>query len=94
MAPQDDLLACAVSAWYPQFRHVTFKTALLPLPPEFVQYLVADGVHVHGETEAVRAAQHHEVQQRRRGLHWPMNSVHAPPSSPAVHPAGGRPVRQ
>ena len=52
----DDLACCRVSAWLPLFRGVTFKTVLLPLPQEFVDFLVADGVHLAEDSEAVSTA--------------------------------------
>lgn len=54
MPLQEELAACAITAWYPHFRHVTFKTVLLELPQEFLDFLVADGVHLHEDSEAVR----------------------------------------
>ena len=50
---QAALAACAISSWYPAFRHVTFKTVLIDLPQDFLDYLVADGVHLAEDSEAV-----------------------------------------
>jgi hypothetical protein len=53
MSQHAELLACMISSWYPQFKHVTFKTSILSLPQEFVDYLVADGVYLPADSEAV-----------------------------------------
>lgn len=51
----EHLLACQVSSWYPQFRDVSFPTQIIPLPKEFVDYLVADGVFAGEHNRAVSA---------------------------------------
>lgn len=35
---------CAVPVWYPHFRPVTFDTLFIPLTPDFLAYLLADGI--------------------------------------------------
>ena len=42
----EDLQSCAINRWYPALRQHTIKTTLVPLEPEFVRYLLADGVFV------------------------------------------------
>jgi len=39
-----DMDACSIHRWQPELRRVTIKTVILPLPAEFVNYLLADGV--------------------------------------------------
>lgn len=39
----DDLCACSIDAWYPRLRSVSIRSALIPLPPAFVAYLLEDG---------------------------------------------------
>ncbi|KAJ2497418.1 hypothetical protein GGH96_005132 [Coemansia sp. RSA 1972] len=41
---------CAFSSWYPHFSRVTFKSEIIqPLDPEFIKYLLSDGVFVPGQ---------------------------------------------
>lgn len=35
---------CMFQNWYPNFRHVSFKSEIIPLPEEFAKYLGEDGV--------------------------------------------------
>lgn len=51
-----ELLACQISAWYPAFARVTFKTAILPLPPAVADWLVSDGLHLAPDSQAVSTA--------------------------------------
>mmetsp|Transcript_29442 Transcript_29442/g.83022 ORF Transcript_29442/g.83022 Transcript_29442/m.83022 type:complete len:376 (+) Transcript_29442:188-1315(+) len=39
-----DLAACSFEQWYPRHQSHTFRSRVLNLSPEFVQYLLADGV--------------------------------------------------
>jgi hypothetical protein len=50
---QHDLLACMLSRWYAQFEGLTFKSVILPLPVDFIDWLLADGVHLEADSEAV-----------------------------------------
>ena len=34
---------CSIDHWYPLFKKVTFKTIILPLPNEVLEYLRSDG---------------------------------------------------
>lgn len=47
---RDEVLACAFDRWYEDFRDVTFRSRVIPLPEEFVQYLMSDGIHMPGGT--------------------------------------------
>ncbi|XP_019640214.1 PREDICTED: cell division cycle protein 123 homolog [Branchiostoma belcheri] len=38
------VMNCIFSAWYPRFEHLTFPSVVLPLPEQFVSYLLADGI--------------------------------------------------
>ncbi|KAL5014585.1 hypothetical protein ScPMuIL_008855 [Solemya velum] len=38
------VLNCSFSSWYNQFKSNTIKSVIIPIPPEFVDYLNADGV--------------------------------------------------
>ena len=45
----DDMLrsqieSCAIPVWYSHFRPVTFETQFVQLTPDFLAYLLADGV--------------------------------------------------
>lgn len=50
------LLNCQVPAWLPSFQHVAYKTRLIDLPQDFVDFLVADGVYLPEGSAAVRHA--------------------------------------
>lgn len=41
---EEEVLACATSAWYEHFRSVTFRTEVLSLSEDFVQFLLKDGI--------------------------------------------------
>lgn len=41
---EEEVLACAFKAWYDRFRHVTFKSEIIPLPEDFVRFLSTDGI--------------------------------------------------
>ncbi len=43
MDPQH-VLACSFPHWYPIFKAKTFKTVIIPLPQDFIDYLKADGI--------------------------------------------------
>lgn len=45
---EEEILACAFDRWYDQFRDLTFRSRAIPLPEEFVQYLLSDGILVPG----------------------------------------------
>lgn len=44
---------CAFAAWYPRLRHASIKSEVIPLPPAFVSYLLADGVTLPETVEEV-----------------------------------------
>jgi hypothetical protein len=39
-----ELRACGIGAWYPHLRRFSIRSVLVPLPRDFADYLVADGV--------------------------------------------------
>ena len=39
-----EVLACSFSEWYPLLKKVTFPSQIIPLPKEFVDYLLADNL--------------------------------------------------
>ncbi|KAI9271869.1 D123-domain-containing protein [Phascolomyces articulosus] len=51
-----DIKNCAFSSWYPQFRTMTFRSKILPLPTEFVDYLNADGIYLPEEGQPQASA--------------------------------------
>lgn len=53
---QEELLSCQVKSWLPNFHNVTYRTTLIDLPAEFVEYLTEDGVFVSDESAAVCTA--------------------------------------
>jgi len=42
----EEVLACAFDRWYDSFKHVTFKSRVLLLSEDVVQYLQSDGIFV------------------------------------------------
>lgn len=49
-----DVLRCQFQEWYPRFRRVSLKSEFLPLPEDFVSYLLDDGgVYVAKTSEAI-----------------------------------------
>lgn len=40
----EEVVACSFSEWYPKLRKVTFPSKILPLPKEFIDYLLADNL--------------------------------------------------
>jgi hypothetical protein len=43
---------CRFSSWYPQFKHLSFKSNILPLDPEFVAFLLDDSFVVEDMPQA------------------------------------------
>jgi hypothetical protein len=41
---RQDMLACQIGEWYPAFSKHTLKTKFIELSPEFVEYILADGL--------------------------------------------------
>jgi len=43
-----EILACSFDSWYEEFRDQTFRSRIIRLPEDFVQYLMADGIQLPG----------------------------------------------
>lgn len=41
-----DVDNCSFSSWYSTFKSHTFKSMIIPLSPEFVDYLNAEGIYL------------------------------------------------
>lgn len=41
-----EVLACSFTEWYPVLKKVTFRSEIIPLPQDFVNYLLADNVYL------------------------------------------------
>lgn len=54
MAQAEQVLNCSFDRWHPAFQAVAFRAQFLPLPKEFVEYLVEDGVYLPENNAAVR----------------------------------------
>jgi len=48
------ILNCQFGSWYPNFRDVAFRSAVIPLHAAFVEFLVEDGVFLTADSNAVR----------------------------------------
>jgi len=66
MAAVQELLDCMISRWYAVFQRVTFKTVLLPLPQPVLDWLVADGLHLPEDSQAVSLAKPQRILKRSR----------------------------
>ena len=56
MAHAEQVLNCSFDRWYPAFQAVSFRSQFVPLPKEFVEYLVEDGVYLPENNAAVSVA--------------------------------------
>ncbi|CAO3663092.1 unnamed protein product [Umbelopsis vinacea] len=52
---REDVVRCRFSSWYGQFRDVTFKSRIIQLPKDFIEYLNADGIYLPAEGQAQAA---------------------------------------
>ncbi|CAI5949400.1 unnamed protein product [Closterium sp. NIES-65] len=48
-----DVLACQIQSWYPKFRSVSLRTEIIRLPPEFIDYLLSDGIFLPASCKAL-----------------------------------------
>ena len=48
-----DLSCYRIGDWLPNFEHLSYKTSLINLPADFVEFLLADGVKVSSSSAAV-----------------------------------------
>ena len=53
MVTKDELLQCSIGSWYYQYEKHTFPTILVPLPEEFVSWLLEDGLFLPASNSAV-----------------------------------------
>ena len=53
MTCPQQVLNCSVDRWYPNFKHISFRSRIVPLPRKFVEYLVEDGVYLPEDNAAV-----------------------------------------
>ncbi|EPB92206.1 hypothetical protein HMPREF1544_01031 [Mucor circinelloides 1006PhL] len=51
-----DVDNCSFNAWYPQFKAHTFKSKILPLSQEFVDYLNAEGIYLPEDGQPIAAS--------------------------------------
>ena len=54
MVTREELLECRIISWYKQFEDHTFRSVILPLPDEFVAWLLEDGLFLPETSSAVR----------------------------------------
>ena len=55
MSAAHHVLNCSFAHWYPVFKSVSFRSQVVTLPKEFVDYLVQDGVYLPDSNSAVRS---------------------------------------
>jgi hypothetical protein len=58
----EPLLATQYSSWYSKYAKCAFNSIVIPIPPEFVAYLQADGVYLADGSAAVSMVQHLPVE--------------------------------
>lgn len=44
-----EVLNCSFQNWYPSFKSITFKSEIIPLSKDFIEYLHSDGVYLRKE---------------------------------------------
>jgi len=54
MSTAHHVLNCSFAQWYPIFKSVSFRSQVVKLPKDFVDYLVQDGVYLPDSNGAVR----------------------------------------
>ncbi len=54
MTTSQHVLNCSFERWYPSFKSVSFRSQIVPLPKDFADYLVQDGVYLPDSNSAVR----------------------------------------
>mmetsp|Transcript_14218 Transcript_14218/g.28646 ORF Transcript_14218/g.28646 Transcript_14218/m.28646 type:complete len:327 (+) Transcript_14218:50-1030(+) len=47
----EEVRACSFHRWYETFRDVTFPSIIIPLPEDFVKYLLTDGIHLPAQAD-------------------------------------------
>jgi len=52
---EDEVEACAFHNWYEKFKDVTLRSCVIPLPEDFVRFLLADGISMPSSAVAQRA---------------------------------------
>ena len=95
MAAVQQLLDCMVSSWYPRFARATFKTVLVPLPQPVLDWLVADGLHLPEDTQAVGGIAGRGTDWGRSAPGQRRGNWRQPPplvSAPSAHPASTSPA--
>lgn len=73
MAQAEQVLNCSFDRWHPAFQAVSFRSQLVPLPKEFVEYLIEDGVYLPENNAAVRFAR--PITQERFEVLVPANQM-------------------
>ena len=47
------VLSCQYASWYRHFGHLAFKSKLIELPQDFIEFLLQDGVFLSESSSAV-----------------------------------------
>ena len=53
------VLSCQYASWYRHFGHLAFKSKLIELPQDFIDYLLQDGVFLSESSSAVSISPSH-----------------------------------
>ncbi|XP_073184862.1 translation initiation factor eIF2 assembly protein isoform X3 [Lepidochelys kempii] len=68
---KEQVLHCQFSAWYPRFRALTIRSAILPLPENVKDYLLDDGtLVVSGRDDPPTCSQEASVDDQAEEIQW------------------------
>lgn len=85
-----EVLNCSFSSWYPKFKDFTTKSQIIPLPQEFLDYLLADQVVLpEGTITASTEATPDEEQDNRYNenfIDWSTEDILTPVAEPPSFP--------
>jgi hypothetical protein len=64
---EEDVSRCEIQAWYPAFRRQSLRTLILPLPEEFISFLMRDdGLYLPKDSVAIPT---------RTQVHYPTHTL-------------------
>lgn len=83
-----EVLNCSFSAWYPRFKEYTIKSQIIPLPEEFVNYLLTDQVVLPEGTVAMSASDSDTEDNRNAEnvIDWTTEDILTPVAEPPSFP--------
>ncbi|CAN5973050.1 unnamed protein product [Sphagnum jensenii] len=68
---EEDVRRCEIQAWYPAFRRHSLRTLILPLPEEFISFLMRDdGLYLPKDSLAIPTRTQNPQLQAEDYVHW------------------------